>query len=185
MVAAALQRLDNQAALGFANQPTADVLVNAGKPLLYDDGERVVLPAEFAGQLCLLVDGELADDLGARGRGGHGLTREASLTRLKGLLAEHIGPFASYAVDQAAANDAKLATVCDAVAAEIEDESQRAHFLAAANIPAEDTYRPGLLFRTRTESARIVSQRPLRAVGHALILVAPEWAVRGEPQSRA
>ena len=51
----------------------------------------MVLPAECAGHLCLLVEGDLVDDPGATGRGGLGLTREAWLTRLKQLLADHIG----------------------------------------------------------------------------------------------
>lgn len=181
-VTAALQRLENQAALGFANLAAADVLIGAGRPLLYDDGERIALPADLAEHLCLLVDGGLADDPGHAASAGHGLTREASLARIKHLLADHIGPYATYAVDQAARHDASLAEICAAAAEEIDDEGQRAAFLAAANVPVEQGWGPGLLFRTKLEAGRIVSQRRLRVVGHALLLVAPDWAFRNEPE---
>jgi small-conductance mechanosensitive channel len=186
VVSAALQQLDNQAALGFASLPGgADMLIEAGRALLYDDGECIALPAELDGQFCLLVEGRLADDLGS-GHAGHGLSREASLARLKQLLASHIGPFAAYAVDQAARGDASLASICATVADEIEDESTRRAFLASADLPSEQTYGPGLLFRTRSDGGRVLSQRPLRAVDHALVLVAPDWAFRNElPQGAA
>jgi small-conductance mechanosensitive channel len=182
-VAAAMQQLDNQAALSFASLPVgADMLISAGRALLYDDGERITLPAELDGQLCLLVDGRLADDVGSS-HAGRGLTREASIARLKHLLAGHIGPYAAYAVDQAAKDGANLPSVCAAVADEIDDEHQRSAFLAAADLPVEQTYGPGLLFRTRSEGGRVLSQRPLRADDHALILAAPDWAFRNERQA--
>jgi hypothetical protein len=182
-VAAAMQQLDNQAALSFASLPIgSDMLIGAGQALLYDDGERITLPAGLDGQFGLLVDGRLADDLG-NSHAGHGLTREASIARLKHLLADHIGPFAAYAVDQAAKDGASLPTICEAVAAEIDDDGQRKAFLAAADLPVEQTYGPGLLLRTRSEGGRVLSQRPLRVVDHALILVAPDWAFRNERQA--
>jgi small-conductance mechanosensitive channel len=179
-VSVALERLDNEAALGFANEPgLAAALIEMGRPLLYDDGEPIVLPAEFAGQFCLLVEGAVADDPGPSARAGLGLTRDASIAHIKRLLADRIGPFAVYAVDQAAKGNASLAAVCEAVAEEIEDENERAEFLAAANMPAEEIHGPGLLFRTRTETGRVLSRRPLRAIDHALILVAPGHAFPG------
>jgi small-conductance mechanosensitive channel len=179
-VTTAVQRLENEAALGFASLPSAAVLIATGRPLPYDDGECVVLPADLAESICLLVDGWLADDLGHATRASHGLTRQASIDRLKRLLADHIGPYASYAVDQAAHHEASLAAICATVADEIEDESRRAEFLAAASVPVEQTYGPGLMFRTRKEAGRILSQRPMRVIDHALILVAPQDAFRGE-----
>lgn len=182
-VAAAMQQLDNQAALSFASLPIgSDMLIGAGQALLYDDGERITLPAGLDGQFGLLVDGRLADDLG-NSHAGHGLTREASIARLKHLLAGHIGPFAAYAVDQAARDGASLPTICETVAAEIDDDGERNAFLAAADLPVEQTYGPGLLLRTRNEGGRVLSQRPLRVVDHALILVAPDWAFRNDRQA--
>lgn len=181
-VAAALQRLDNEAALGFASQLTsADVLVGAGRALLYHEGEHVALPPDLTGQFGLLVDGLLADSPGVAAPAGSGLTREASIDHIKRLLADQIGPYASYAVDQAAHHGASLATICATVADEIEDDGRREEFLAAADMPTEQIHRPGLLFRTRIEAGCVLSQRPLRVVGHALILVAPDWAYRNDP----
>jgi hypothetical protein len=179
-VSAALERLDDEAALGFVGESgLAATLIEAGRPLLYDDGEPIVLPADLAGQFCLLVEGTLADDPGPSARAGLGLTRDASLAHIKRLLADRIGPFAAYAVDQAAKGEASLAGICETVAEEIEDEDERAEFLAAANMPAEELHGPGLLFRTRIETGRVPSQWPLRAIGHALILVAPGHAFSG------
>ena len=87
------------------------------------------------------------------------------MARLKQLLANHIGPFAAYAVDQAARGDASLASICATVADEIEDESPRRSFLASADLPTEQTYGPGLLFRTRSDGGRVLSQRPLQRCG--------------------
>ena len=109
----------------------AEAAVQAGESLIYDDGERIALPDRLAGHVCLLVDGALAEALPGRAstHASHGLTREASLGRIKRLLAERIGPYAEYAVDQAAAAGADIATVCRDVSQEIDDPGERARFL--------------------------------------------------------
>lgn len=163
-----------------------EALVEAGEALLFDDGERISLPARLAGRVCLLVDGALGETHSnpAAGGFGHDLTWEASLGRIKDLLSRRIGPYAEYAVDQAAAHAATLTAVCTTVAAEIEDPAERARFLESARRPDERIrmHDPGYGFRTRLSQARrLLSQPPLEAAGHALILAVPEQALRIEP----
>ena len=176
----ALRALDGAAGV------KAEAVIAAGEALLYDDGERIALPDRLAGRVCLLVDGALAETQPGRVavRAGHGLSREASLGRIRHLLTERIGPYADYAVDQAAAGGTPLATVCRTVAEEIDDLQERARFLALMSPPEERIHLPGLLFATRRNRAhRLVSEPPLRAVDHALILAVPEQALRNsEPK---
>jgi hypothetical protein len=99
--------------------------------------------------------------------------------RIKHLLTQRIGPFAEYAVDLAAAGGVGLDIVCRTVAQEIDDPAARAEFLEAASPPPERLHDPGLLFPTRRNFAhRLLSDPPLRAVEHALILAAPEWVFK-------
>lgn len=164
----------------------AETIVEAGEALLYDDGERISLPARLAGRACLLVDGALAETHSnpAGGSAGHDLTWDASLGRIKDLLSWRIGPYADYAVDQAAADATSLTAICTTVAAEIEDPAERARFFEAARRPDERIrlHDAGYAFRTRlSQAGRLPSQPPLKAAGHALILAVPEQALRVDP----
>jgi small-conductance mechanosensitive channel len=157
----------------------AEALVAAGEALLYDDGERIALPARLAGFVCLLLDGALAETHAnpAAGSIGHDLTWEASLGRIKDLLSRRIGPIADYAVDQAAADATSLTAVCTTVAAEIDEPEERTRFLDAAIRPDERirTHEAGFAFETRLSQARrLLSKPPLEAAGHALILAIPK-----------
>ena len=155
----------------------AEALAAAAEALLYDDGERIALPDRLAGRVCLLIDGALSEIHSNPGGGsGHDLTWDASLGRIKDLLSWRIGPYAEYAVDRAAAGATTLATICTAVAAEIEDPEERTRFLDAASRPEERIrmHEPGYAFGMRSSQARrLLSQPPLEAAGHALIVAVP------------
>lgn len=169
-----------------AHDVKPEAIVEAGEALLYDDGERISLPARLVGCVGLLVDGALAETHSnpAGGSPGQDLTWDASLGRIKDLLSWRIGPYADYAVDRAAADATSLTAICTTVAAEIEDPAERARFLEAARRPDERIrlHDPGYGFRTRlSQAGRLLSQPPLEATGHAVILAVPEQALRIDP----
>jgi hypothetical protein len=162
----------------------AEAIVGCGEVLLYDDGERIVLPDRMAGRVGLLLDGTLAEPPGGRRSSGssYGLSRESSLRRIQDLLSERIGPYAGYAVEQAAADGASLVAICQTTAEEIDDLPDRAQFLKVASPPAERIHKAGLIFRARQNSGfRDVSEPPLWAVGHTVILAVPEQALTSSP----
>jgi small-conductance mechanosensitive channel len=164
------------------SETSGEAVLKSSEALLYDDGERIALPARLEGHACLLIDGTLAESLSGRPptRMSYGLTREASLGRIKQLLSERIGPYAEHAVNEAAATGADLTTVCNTVAEEIDDADERAKFLEAASPPPERFHRPGLSFRVRRDGQqRLLADLPLRAVDYALILAVPEYIVAG------
>jgi small-conductance mechanosensitive channel len=186
--------------LNDAPETLTKSVIAAGVSLLYDDGERIVLPERLAGCFCVLIDGELSEITPARenpsasvpskaaARAGHELTRAASLALIERALAARIGPYAGHSVARASANGASLAVICTAVAEEIDDPDERRAFLREARPPAQQMWGPGFLFRCQRDSAqRLVSQPPLRAVDYALMLVAPEAALEAadEPNDTA
>ena len=175
-------------------------VIAAGESLLYDDGERIVLPERLAGCFCVLIDGQLAEILPTReipgaavpstaaARAGHEMTRAASLALIERALAARIGPYAGHSVARASADGASLAAICTAVAEEIDDLDERRVFLREVSPPAQQMWGPGFLFRCQRDSAqRLVSQPPLRAADYALLLVAPEAALEAadEPNNAA
>jgi small-conductance mechanosensitive channel len=172
-----------------AAQSPADAVIAAGEQLLYDRGERIVLPERLAGRFCILIDGQLSHIAAADERllGEHSQARPgedgewgraAWLARIERALAKHVGPYAATLVARASAGGAGLAAVCSAVAAEVDDPQQREDFLREASPPAQDTRGPGFLFRCERDPAqRLVPQPPLRAVDYALLLVASESAL--------
>jgi hypothetical protein len=171
-----------------AESPAAAVTA-AGEQLLYDAGERIVLPERLADRFCILIDGQLAQINpdgesfeGAQRRlrvGSDGdLSRAASLARIERALAARIGPYAGPLVARASANGASLAAICTGVAQEIDDPQQREGFLSEASPPAQQTRGPGFLFRCQRDPAqRLAPHPPLRAIDYALLLVAPESAL--------
>jgi hypothetical protein len=168
------------------SESPAAAVIAAGEQLLYDAGERIVLPERLAGHFCILVDGQvsqIAPDSdsfdGARRADGEGeLSRAAWLARIERALAARIGPYAAPLVARASAGGASLAILCTTVALEIDDPQQRARFLLEASPPALEVRGAGFLFRCRRDTAeRLVSYPPLRAVDYALLLVAPESAL--------
>lgn len=167
----------------------AAAVIATGEQLLYDAGERIVLPERLAGRFCILIDGQVSqiasddeDFEGAqaslRSDGEGELSRAASLARIERALAARIGPYAALLVARASAGGASLAATCTAVAQEIDDPRQREGFLREASPPGQETRGPGFLFRCQRDPAqRLAPNPPLRAVDYALLLVAPESAL--------
>jgi small-conductance mechanosensitive channel len=160
-------------------------VIAAGESLLYDDGERILLPERLAGCLCVLIEGQLSEIVpaampaNAAARPGYELTRAGSLALIERALAARIGPYAAYSVARASAHGASLAAICTAVAVEIDDANERESFLREASPPAQEMWGPGFLFRChRDSSQRLASEPPMRAVDHALVLVAPEAVLK-------
>lgn len=176
--------------MNAAADATATALIAAGELLTYGDRERIVLPERCAASTCLLVSGACVQ-IPASARwvpngnaphpstisAEHNLTWPGALARVEQLLAERIGPYAEYAVRQAAMRGRGLAEICETVAQEIDDANERDAFMRAANPPREAVHSPGLIFRARRDSGqRVISEPPLRARGHAVFLAAPEAA---------
>jgi small-conductance mechanosensitive channel len=186
-VCAALRTPRGRSSVG--DESPAAAVIASGVQLLYDAGERIVLPERLAGRFCILVDGQLAQIdpdgetfEGAQKRlsaGNDGdLSRTASLARIERALAARIGPYAAPLVARASVGGAGLSAICTAVAQEIDDPRQREGFLREASPPAQQTRGPGFLFRCQRDPAqRLAPNPPLRAIDFALLLVAPESAL--------
>lgn len=169
-----------------ASEAQVKSIVAEGEILVYDDGERIVLPERHTGCFCVLIDGELAEIGPAPAAPGvnriaqsgvgveHELTRTAALAKIERALTARIGPYAGYAVARASASGASLNVVCADVAEEIDDPGQRQEFMLEANPPIQRLWQPGILLTChRDASRRLVVQPSMRAVDHALILAGP------------
>jgi small-conductance mechanosensitive channel len=164
-------------------------LAEEGDLLLFAAGERIVLPGRVESAMFLLIDGELSDNpyefhnlhatahyrpAGPPDGAASNLTRRAAVKQIADRLAEHIGPYAEYVVEQAAAADRSLRAIRETVAAEIEDGAARQDFLRGNEALPRETYGPGFIFRARRDSAgSIVSEPRLRAAGKAAVLPIP------------
>jgi len=156
----------------FAAQP--ERALDAGEILSFGAGERIVFPSRLTGRAGLLLNGELRED--AIERLEHPLSREAWLDRIEQALAQHIGPYAEYAVREAAAGGGSVLQVCRMVGGEIDDPQRQVSFMRTVNPPSDISHRSGFLFRLRPDGLARSTENPiLRAGEHALILALPEW----------
>jgi small-conductance mechanosensitive channel len=167
----------------------------AGETLLYDEGERIVLPLRLTSRACVLLEGALSEVTASERNGNaawttmgharHELTRTVWLSLIERALIQRIGPYATWAVERAAAGGATRAEVCEVVAREIDDPIERDAFLREASPSTESVSGPGLLFGCARDTAhRLVANPPLRVVDYALILAVPESALRADPEAR-
>jgi small-conductance mechanosensitive channel len=155
--------------------------------LLFAPGERVILPARYERSRLTLASGELRISpaievlsmhlgramLWAEQTDGP-LTREAALRRVSDKLAEAVGPYAEFAVSEAALVTPSIDAVVDKVAVEIDDEAARTRFLAAFPRQQSALLGPGFSFKARRDSAgRLVSDPPTRAATYATLLGSP------------
>lgn len=177
--------------LTVAPERLAKAVLAAGESLLYDEGERIILPERLANRVYVLLEGKLSEIPLARqnaneplpwktsAQAKHELTRAASLSLIERALVRRIGPYAEWAVEQAAAGSASLTQICATVAQEIDDPVEREQFLRETCPPTERISEPGLLFRASQDTAhRLVANPPMRAVDYALILAVPESALK-------
>jgi small-conductance mechanosensitive channel len=169
--------------IGLGNK--AKEALQLGEILRYGDGERVVLPTRLAGRSCLLIDGSIAqiDSASDTPMRAHP-RREASLVLIEQSLALHIGPYAEVAVHRAAANGASLPEICDTVAQEIDDPDARQAFVRNIDVPRDVILGPGFLFQAAEARREGGDESQLRAVGHALILAAPDGLLSADDAER-
>jgi hypothetical protein len=159
--------------------PSSAKAMATGEVLTYGDGEPIVLPARVEGQKYLLIDGKLAEPMEGETFQRRPIPRAMALAAMERLLAAHIGPYAEYAVAQAAKPGRTVAEICEIIALEIDDEADRQAFLRGVDPPVERVHGPGFTFSSSSDvTERLVSVPSLRAVDHAVILAAPEAARR-------
>jgi small-conductance mechanosensitive channel len=174
-------------------KPSAGVIADCGRPLCYADGELIVVPRGVeAFSLFLLVEGAVFEASVFATREDSPLQpsmrlatpsdRRMALERITADLAQHIGPFAEYAVREAAAAGPDPVTVCATVAREIEDPSERAGFLGRLRMDHDNLHRPGFVFGLQCGAYARVSSPPLRAVGGAVVV---PIVLDAAPQSEA
>jgi small-conductance mechanosensitive channel len=156
-------------------------ITDCGRPLCYGDGELIVIPRgleEFA--LFLLVDGDVREAPLHATHGDSSLQTATLLTnrsdrmmaieRIADELALRIGPYAEYAVREAAAADPDPIAVSVTVAQEIDDPAERARFLGGLRMDYDELRKPGYVFGLQRGALARVSSPPVRAVGGAVVL---------------
>jgi small-conductance mechanosensitive channel len=169
------------------------VIAGCGPPLCYGDGELIVMSRSVERfSLFMLVEGALreAPVFALRGdaaiEAGRRLTtlsqRMMAIERIAAELAQHIGPYAEYAVREAAAADLHPPAVCATVAQEIEDPAERERFVSALRFDDQEVRGPGFVFGLQSGAYARVSSPSMRAVGGAVIvpIVLEEGERRGE-----
>ena len=153
-----------------------------GVLLLYAADEHIVLPERVAGYEFTLIDGQLhetefewSNDGAVFGQAGSGRDeRTMILTDMTAELAAIIGPYAAFAVQQAALGEADLGMIRRRLAQEIDDSGEHDDFLRKPLIEPARRYGPGFRFTSRLEAAdRLYSVPFLRADGAVSILAVP------------
>ncbi len=168
---------------GLAPDSTSE-LASGGEVLLFGPGERLTVPDRCDGWRFLLLRGEAVfapefepsepdEDASPRVAIGD-LGRHARVQRLADELADHIGPYAEYAVRRAARTASSLQDLCHTVAQEIGDEQARARFLLSVVPDVAQPSGPGLLFQVQRDSAGVlVCDQQLRARTEVTVLAVP------------
>ena len=183
----------------FPNAKLADAeveFVPAGQPvhgetlvklptecLLFAAGENIALPIRFRGRSFLVLRGELVESValtiieqsGAQLRPSvHTLDRAGAERFVAARLARRIGPYADYAVWNAARDAADIDEFCATVAAEIPDESERARFLEEVRPARPAALKPGVTIRAEHDVAGLLVPHPrLRAREEVTLLAVP------------
>ena len=171
-----------------------EVLAERGVLLLYAADEHIVLPERVAGYEFTLIDGQLhetefewSNDGAVFGQAGSGRDeRTMILTDMTAELAAIIGPYAAFAVQQAALGEADLGMIRRRLAQEIDDSGEHDAFLRKPLIEPARRYGPGFRFTSRLEAAdRLYSVPFLRADGAVSILAVPCTAAWQPPRPAA
>ena len=184
----ALQSLVSQQATG-REIPTVAEAAEAGWLLLFADGERIAMPDRVAGCSCVLLQGRLqyvasAPSDPSRGEAGDPSRRNA-LTHMTSDLAESIGPYAQFAVQDAASADADLGTIGATLAREIDDSAKRAHFMARHGAAAANYLEAGAVLDLRRDANGLLRPRPpMRADGAVAIAAIPDELLKPAPSPR-
>lgn len=165
-----------------------EVLAKTGILLLYADEEDIVLPNRVADYDFLLIAGWLQGtefewssmssqtDV-AKARSAQS-GRRIALMDMTADLANIIGPYAEFAVQQAAREEAELDVIRDRVALEIIEPLERGAFLRKVAKEPLHRYNPGFTFTSRLGVLGVLRSDPfLRAYGPVSILATPKKAL--------
>jgi small-conductance mechanosensitive channel len=169
-------------ATGLSPKLTGSVIAECGPPLCYADGELLRVPRRLDKfSLFLLVEGAAREaspadaalmepPLEAEVSLARQADRRMAVERVATVLAQYIGPYAEYAVREAAAADPDPIAVCKAVAQEIDDPIERKRFLSELRMDYHETRKPGFVFGLQGRAYGRGSSRSLRAAGGAIII---------------
>jgi hypothetical protein len=151
--------------------------------LLFAAGESIVLPIRLRGWSFLILRGELVESdalttmeqPGAQLRPSvHTLDRAGAERFVAARLARRIGPYADYAVWNAARDAADIDEFCLAVAAEIPDEGERDRFLDEVRPAKPRALMPGVTIKAERDVAGSLIPHPrLRAREEVTLLAIP------------
>ncbi len=170
------------AALGGTDAAARGRLRAAGELLLFAADECLVAPPATEGRAFLVLQGEavaretieVLDEAATQSDLYH-LGRTAGVKRVGQALAQYIGPYAEFAVSLAARTAPDIGTLCEIVAGEIDDETQRAAFLAAVRPKAPSHIGPGAWLTARRDAAgALICGGGLRARRETALLVVPQ-----------
>ncbi len=162
------------------------LLADHAAPLLFGPNERIALPAASKATHLLLAAGALhrqersfaerrltgdAPPASLQRHYYQRLSAPAELQHLAVLLADHIGPYARQAVEQAAHSASSMDHVITLCAEQIDKSEARAEFLRAAGAHRVSTLEPGHVMTTRSDVAgQILAVPACRAFDEAVFL---------------
>jgi hypothetical protein len=125
-------------------------LLRDGERLVFGPGERLTLPERCAGWRLVLLSGAVLTTRPSRSA-CQSRSKGALIEAMTQELAGHIGPYAAYAVGQAAGITADVQRLRLLLAAEIEDAAARAAFLAHGEDESAPAYAVGSTFAARAD----------------------------------
>jgi small-conductance mechanosensitive channel len=183
-------------ATGLSPTLMGSVIAECGPPLCYADGELLRVPRRLDKfSLFLLVEGAaqegspadaalLQPPLEAEVSLAMEADRRMAVERVATVLAQYIGPYAEYAIHEAAAADPDPIAVCKAAAQEIDDPVERKRFLSELRMNYHQTRKPGFVFGLQGRAYGRRSSRSFRAAGGAIIIpITLEDGVAGSKKS--
>jgi small-conductance mechanosensitive channel len=162
-------------------------LREAGELLLFAADEYLVAPPRTEGMAFVVLQGEavareaieIIDEAAAQSDLYH-LGRTAAVRRIGQALARYIGPYAEFAVSLAAKTAPNIGALCETVAREIDDESERAAFLAEVRPRAPSHIGAGAWLTARRDAAgALICGGGLRARRETALLALPQPIAAG------
>ncbi|MBV9250407.1 MAG: mechanosensitive ion channel [Acetobacteraceae bacterium] len=164
---------------------TATMVAQSGECLLFAPDERLIVPERYEGWRFLLLRGKCVAAPGLRAPRIEGaplhrldqLGRGAAVRYLVAALANHIGPYAEFAVSRLSRTSQDLNALCRNVANEIPDTSAREKFLSEMSPEQEAAFPAGLMLHAQQDAAgALVLQPSVKAVDEALVIAIPSSA---------
>lgn len=106
------------------------------------------------------------------------------MRRIGQALAQYIGPYAEFAVSLAAKTAPNIGALCETVAGEIDDEGERAAFLAEVRPRAPSHIGPGAWLTARRDAAgALICGGGLRARRETALLALPQTLAAEFPKA--